>query len=239
MYAREFDGRTLTFGVSGKLILNAMVMYDRQTDSLWSQFLGVAVSGKFEGRALEPLAATLTDWETWRDLHPDTLVLDQGGVRADAYNGYYESTSAGVLGEAIRDGRLGGKEFVVGVQLDDGVKAFPFRYLNEQPVVNDRVGSTDLVVVFDGDGARGSVLDRTLDGRTLTFEAAPAPVPGVIVPLVDTETGTTWEGVTGLAVSGPLAGRQLAQVPFTQVFWFAWSDFFPDADLFLPEGVGS
>ena len=238
MYAREFEGRTLTFGVSGKLILNAMVMYDRQTDSLWSQFLGVAVSGEFEGRALEPLASTLVDWETWRTLHPDTLVLDQGGFRSDIYTGYYSGGSAGVLGEAYRDDRLTAKEFVVGVQLADGIKAFPFRYLNEQPVVNDRVGGTDLVVVFDSDGARGSVLDHTLDGRTLTFEASPAPVEGVIVPLVDTETGTVWEGVTGLAVSGPLAGRQLAQIPFTQVFWFAWSDFFPDAELWDPEGVG-
>ena len=40
MYAREIEGRELTFGVSGKLIMNALVLYDRQTDSLWSQFLG-------------------------------------------------------------------------------------------------------------------------------------------------------------------------------------------------------
>jgi hypothetical protein len=237
VYARDFGDRTLTFGVSGKLIMNALVMYDRQTDSLWSQFLGVAVKGEFEGRVLEPLAATLTDWQTWRKLHPDTLVLDQGGARFDQYSGYYADASEGVLGQSFRDERLTGKEFVVGVQLEDGLKAYPFRYLNEQPVVNDTVGGIDLVVVFDTASARGSVLDRTLDGRALTFEAAPEPVEGVVAPLVDTETGTVWEGVTGLALSGPLQGRQLAQIPFTQVFWFAWSDFFPDAELWVP-GMG-
>ncbi len=44
MYAREVDGypTPLTFGVSGKLIMNVLVMYNRQTQSLWNQILGQA-----------------------------------------------------------------------------------------------------------------------------------------------------------------------------------------------------
>ena len=76
VYAREIEGRELLFGVSGKLIMNALVMYDRETDSLWSQFLGVAVKGPLERTPLEPIGTTLTEWATWRELHPDTLVLD-------------------------------------------------------------------------------------------------------------------------------------------------------------------
>jgi len=68
VYARQFGSAPLTFGVSGKLIMNALVMYDRQSDSLWSQFLGVAVEGRFRGTALEPVPAMLTDWRTWREL---------------------------------------------------------------------------------------------------------------------------------------------------------------------------
>ena len=52
MYGREIDEQLLNFGVSGKLIMNAMVMYDRETDSLWSQFLGKAVDGSMKGRTL-------------------------------------------------------------------------------------------------------------------------------------------------------------------------------------------
>ena len=43
MYARDIAGQELNFGVSGKLIMNALVMFDRQTETLWSQFLGEAV----------------------------------------------------------------------------------------------------------------------------------------------------------------------------------------------------
>ena len=172
MYGRQIEGRELTFGVSGKLIMNALVMYDRQTDSLWSQFLGVAVAGHFEGSALEPLGSILTTWGEWRDEHPGTLVLDQGGRHSDAYAGYYTSGSAGVLGESLADYRLDRKEFVAVVQWDGGAKAYPFRHLSETPIVNDAFRGRDLLVVFSPDNATVAIYDRTVGGRALTFEAA-------------------------------------------------------------------
>jgi hypothetical protein len=232
VYARTFENQPepLTFGVSGKLIRNALVMYDRQTDTLWSQFLGVAVAGELQGTRLEPLASTLTDWGTWRRLHPDTIVLDQGGARFDPYSRYYEDASAGVLGERITDDRLGRKEFVLGIQLPGYQKAYAFRDLSKSPVVNDRVGERDLLVVFDASAATGVAFDRSVDGRELTFDLV-TDAPGDLLGVRDRETGTLWSGLTGEAIEGELAGGQLEQLTFTQVFWFAWTDFFPDAPL--------
>ena len=171
MYARDIGDEVLTFGVSGKLIMNALVMYDRQTDSLWSQFLGVGVRGKFEGTRLEPLGFSLTTWREWRDRHPDTLVLDQRGRRSDPYGGYYTDGSAGVLGESVRDERLGRKEFVAGVQWDGGSKAYPFRHLNGDPIVNDSFRGTDLLIVFSADDATVAIYDRRVGGRALDVRA--------------------------------------------------------------------
>ncbi len=80
MYAREINDQEFTFGVSGKLIRNVLVMYDRQTDSLWSQLLGEAVQGEMVGTKLEFLPAWMTTWEEWKALHPNTLALDKGGT---------------------------------------------------------------------------------------------------------------------------------------------------------------
>lgn len=237
MYARTFEDRPepLTFGVSGKLIRNALVMYDRQTDTLWSQFLGIAVQGELQGTPLEPLASTLTDWATWRRLHPGTIVLDQGGERFDPYSRYYTDGSAGVLGERNSDDRLDRKEFVLGIQLPGFQKAYAFRHLSNAPVVNDRLGDQDLVVVFDENAATGVAFDRVVDGRALTFDLV-TDVPGDLLGLRDRETGTLWAALSGEAIEGELAGAQLTQLPFTQVFWFAWTDFFPDAPLWQPSG---
>ena len=65
--------------MSGKLIMNALVMYDRQTDTLWSQFLSQGVRGPLSGTQLEIVPSLQTSWEQWLELHPDTQLLDKGG----------------------------------------------------------------------------------------------------------------------------------------------------------------
>ena len=60
VFAREINGQELTFGVSGMLIMNAVVFYDYQTDTLWSQFKAEAVQGPLKGTKLELLPVQLT-----------------------------------------------------------------------------------------------------------------------------------------------------------------------------------
>ena len=86
--------------MSGKLIKNALVMYDHQSDTLWSQFLSRGVKGPLSGTSLEILPALQTTWQQWLELHPDTVVLDKfGRYQRDTYEGYYRGGSAGILGE--------------------------------------------------------------------------------------------------------------------------------------------
>ena len=236
MYARQVAGQTLTFGVSGKLIMNALVMYDRQTDSLWSQFLGVSVRGPLEGASLEPLSSSLVTWEAWRTLHPDTVVLDQGRRRGDPYDSYYSGDSTGVVGTSAQDERLGRKEFVLGLQLAGGKKAYPYRTLTERPVVNDTVGGRAVVITFDAASGASSAFDRTHRGRALTFEAIPPASAEETPVMVDRETGSVWSRLSGVALSGELVGEQLAALPSFQVFWFAWVDFHPDSEFYEPGG---
>ena len=232
VFARETGQQTLTFGVSGKLIMNALVMYDHQTDTLWSQFLSRAVEGPLQGTRLELLSALQTDWGTWVDLHPDTLALDKGGrFTTDPYEDYYLAKDAGVLGESRKDDRLHTKEFVIGLEEDGMARAYPFSALNESPVVNDTFQGTPILVVFNANSATGVVFERTVRGRTLTFDPVEEPT-GELSQMVDEETGTLWQALTGKAVEGPLAGTTLEQVPSTYSFWFGWKDFFPHTEVF-------
>src|SRR5258708_32705599 len=54
-------------------------MYDRQTDSLWSQFTGQPVMGPLTGSGIElkMLPVTLTSWAQWRARQPQTSVLSR------------------------------------------------------------------------------------------------------------------------------------------------------------------
>ena len=228
MYAREIDGQEYTFGVSGKLIMNVLVMYDRQTGTYWSQLLGEAVEGPLKGTRLEYLPSWQTTWAQWRSDHPDTLAIAKS-IRdsSDSYQSYYFSSQAGVIGETTLDDRLYIKEFVIGVDWNGEQVAYPFSQLTVTPVVNDAVGGSSVLVVFQADSATGVVFDRTVDGQMLTFERR-----GSDLTLTDTETQSTWDGLTGVATDGPLQGTTLARIKSTSAFWFGWKDWFPNTRVY-------
>ena len=227
MYAREVASQVLSFGVSGMLFRNGLVMYDAETVSLWSQVLGKAIGGPLKGTKLTMLPSLHTSWGVWRREHPDGMLLKKEAPSEARYAAYWRMPlMAGELGETITDRRLPIKEFVLGVRVAGKPKAYPASRLSQQPVVNDTLGGTPLLVVFDVRSATSSAFSRQVQGQTLTFE--PSSKAETSLVLKDQETGSIWHGLTGMATEGPLAGQRLTQVPATDAFWFGWKDHFPN-----------
>ncbi len=230
MFARSIEGQELTFGVSGKLIMNAVVLYDHQTESLWSQFLAEGVQGPLTGARMEIVPSQLTTWGAWTAQHPDTLLLDRGFslFRNDRYEGYYASGRAGILGERNRDDRLPTKERVVGLRHGNDVIAYAYEDLADVSVLNDTYDGEPIVVTFDPDSRAAAVFDRTVEGQTLRFEQ------GDGTTMRDAQTGSLWSAAQGVALNGPLEGTQLTQLPSFVSFWFSWSDFYPRTTVYQP-----
>jgi hypothetical protein len=229
VYARDVAGKILTFGVSGKLIRNSLVMFDRETGTLWSHLTGEALEGPFVGQHLQQVLSEQTNWGRWRSEHPKTLMLDvdPSDVRFDPYQTYYGAPDAGVVGRKRADDRLPVKERVVGVRLGGEVKAYSFMALARDRVVNDTIGGVPLVVVFDGPSQSGAVYRRNPGGKLLTFVPGPSPLL-----MLDNETGSTWDGLSGKAAAGVDVGMELEQVPITYSFWFGWVDFYPNTQVY-------
>ncbi len=230
MYARKVEGRTLTFGVSGKLVRNSLIMFDRQTGSLWSHLTGDAIAGPLQGEHLELIPARQTTWKLWRKEWPGSLMLkvDPSEARGDPYSGYYQDGSSGVLGRKHpADNRLPDKEKVIGVRLDGRVKAYAFSALARDRVVNDEVGGVPIVLVFDSNSESGAVYRRDPGGKLLDFQPGDSPLG-----MRDIETGSSWNGLGGEATGGSLSGTTLEDVPITYSFWFGWSDFYPGTEVY-------
>ena len=174
MYGREVDGQMLTFGVSGKLILNNLVMFDDQTDSEWSQAYGTAISGPLEGTELDLVASRLMSWQAWRVLYPDTLVLDKRGLyRRDNYDTYYTDPSAGILGRRVRDFRLDLKDLVLGVEIGTAKRAYAYDDLAEAPIVNDTLGGVEIVVIHEPEAGFAAAWSRLLDDEAYAIAQGP------------------------------------------------------------------
>ena len=229
VFDREVDGRELTFGVSGMLLMNSLVMYDRETESLWSQFAGEAVHGPMDGARLEIVASQLIPWSDWRRQYPDTLVLEKEGfpTSGDSYFGYYISRSAGEIGEVNEDERLRTKEFVLGIIGERTQRAYPIRALRKVWIVNDTFEDDDIVVLITNGGATTAAYSRSVGGRTLTFDRADSRFQ-----MVDRETGSVWDMAAGVALSGDLEGQSLERLTSFVSFWFAWTDYHPGTELY-------
>ncbi len=204
-------------------------MYDHQTESLWSHILGQAIAGDLKGTQLTFIPALQTDWKSWLELHPDSLVVNPRYFGRDVYASYYANANEGVLGLQIpRDGDLFVKEYVVGVRLNGEARAYPFSVLNKEPVVNDAVGNEPVVVFSNKENTSGTVFSRELEaGGVLAFRPTDTPRYAL-----DEQTGSEWDTLTGRAIAGELAGVQLAQVPITYAFWFGWSDYHVDTTVY-------
>lgn len=131
-----------------------VLLYDRQTESLWSQLAREAVTGPLTGKKLDPLPSRLTTWRKWRRDHPETLVMstDTGYSRnysVDPYENYHRSPLA-FLGLKRKPPHLPEKELVVGVTIKGEKKAYPFSTLRETELpVKDTVGGRVIEVHFD------------------------------------------------------------------------------------------
>jgi hypothetical protein len=242
-YDRRLGDRVLEFGTSGMLYNSALIMYDRQTESLWSHFTGEAVIGHLTGAQLEVYPVATVAWADWRDAHADGLVLSRDtGVDRDygrnPYPGYDDVDSSPFLFEGEVDGRLAAMERVVGIERDGDAVAVRLHTLDDEGVLEVEVGGTTLVawvepgavssldagsVAAGRDVGASGVFAPVADGQRLTFARTDDG-------FVDDETGSRWN-VLGEAVEGPLDGMTLEPVAHLDTFWFAWAAHQPDTEI--------
>ena len=231
VYVREVGGSELTFGVSGRLWRDNLVMYDRQTDSYWAQAVGEAIRGEMKGAVLERYPSSMMTWKQWQDLHPNTLVLSKLTGRGlegmqDRYRDYHRSSRIGVTRRTrFKKDNLGPKARVVAFRVGTEAFAVSLDDLRENVVLSTTAAGKPIVIVVTPDRTTAMVFwsgthtfgaSRKGSGRTL---------------LIDDATKSEWDGFDGRAISGPMAGNQLEQIPSFISYWFAWKSFFPDSIL--------
>jgi hypothetical protein len=154
VFDTQVNGRKLTFGVSGLLYQSDMLLYDHQTESLWSQIKSEAVTGSMTGARLKLLSSTHTTWGAWKTKYPDTLVLssDTGYRRdydRDPYQGY-ENSERLMFGVNATSRKYHPKEKVIGIKLGKITKAYPFSELSKvKSPIRDTLGKTPLRIFYD------------------------------------------------------------------------------------------
>lgn len=174
VFDRTIEGRTLEFGVSGLLYQSDVLMYDRQTESLWSQLEMAAVSGPQVGRKLRLLPAQHMTWRAWKREHANGLVLstDTGHNRDYGRQPYgdYERSPRLIFPVNSHRKDLPTKAWVAGVVIDGVARAYPHDRLPDGVLIEDTVGGTLVRIRFDRASRRFTVTDA--DGAPVPFTPA-------------------------------------------------------------------
>ncbi len=156
----------LQFGVSGLLYNSDLLLYDRNTQSLWSQITGEAINGPMKGAKLKQLPAVLTSWQRWHTEHPASQILStETGYRRDYHRspyGDYNSSPVIYFPIEFLSKRYHPKERVLGVEIDGHFKAYPFAELakrGDQEPLLDRLAGQNLRIEYDLASRSGRVFD--------------------------------------------------------------------------------
>lgn len=142
VFSRSIGGRVLDFGVSGLLYQSDVLMYDRQTESLWSQLAMASVSGRSVNATLEWLPSQQMTWLAWTKKFPQGEVLSTQTGFSRNYSGNvyanYKRSSATMFSVPTYRSELLPKEWVVGVQVDGAARAYSICVLAKQKTITDR-----------------------------------------------------------------------------------------------------
>ncbi len=160
------NGRSLTFGVSGLLYQSDMVMYDHQSQSLWSQISMKAIAGPMTGAKLTHIFLEHTTWGEWRRAHPHSEVLSTktGFVRdynRDPYLGYAQRRDL-MFPIEHTDSRFHPKEWVLGLEVNDKFKAYPFSEMKKvKGLVHDQLDGQPVKIRLNVEAKSAVAMDDT------------------------------------------------------------------------------
>lgn len=206
VYAGTIEGEKVSLGVSGRLKDRNLIMWDSETDSLWSQIKGEALHGKRKGEKLDLVPAVFVGLGTWSRMHPKTKVLDLSKVRAEPWQYTTED-----LARAEVNGRGGKQKLGLGLRHADDTLFVPLAAMHERGVVHCEVGGIPLDAVWVADESAPLVYRSdeplALDGDELHRGAH------------------RWDALTGAALSDDTPA--LVRFAYLPSYRGAWRTYYP------------
>jgi hypothetical protein len=155
-FERKIEGRVVEFGNTGSLYNSNLIMYDKETESYWTQIDGLAIIGNLTGTKLKPISIDTVVWRDWRNAHPDSQVLSQDtgydrNYGKDPYGSYYENSYIPFPVEN-KDDRIHPKTVIFGIHVNDAFKAYREEDLKELGMIEDVVNGSSIYLGRDSAG---------------------------------------------------------------------------------------
>ncbi|MFH1631606.1 MAG: DUF3179 domain-containing (seleno)protein [bacterium] len=217
VYEREVDGTEMAFEISGNVQDNNIILTDRETGRMWDQMTGDEFNGD---AALVPYPSQVMTWENWKEQYPygEAMSINTGYTRDYTRHPYadYDTSDMVYFPLSATSNNVSQKWIVNGLDLNGEQMAFANMIMRGFGAVNETVGGTPVVGLYNFDTAVTKIFNRNAEGQDLTFEYS-----FETELIVDVQTGSTWNA-NGYALSGELQGTQLVELHTPESFWLCW-----------------
>jgi hypothetical protein len=220
---------------------HGVMVMKHKDGTLYSCLTGIAFDGPHKGEQLKPLPTLMSDWGYWLKQYPDNVAYNM----FDKYKPTDLPTTINPESQKTRvqlDNRMAATDEILGVFDRGKSRAYPIESLAHSGMIRETVGGEPRIVLWY-EPTRTAVAYRPVatppdekekdKARTLTLQPKDK---GSAVPLVDKETGSTWD-IAGRAVDGELKGWTLDWLDGTQVKWFAWAAEHPETSIYDAKGA--
>ena len=205
------NGSPETFRLVGMDQFNAL-FEDHTSGSWWRQANGQAVIGPLKGVAMPELPSVQVALAQWIALHPTTLVMQADPAFTSEYAkdyAYERGTKRGGL-TGTDTASWQEKSWVIGVALNGAAKAWDWKRLRRDRVINDVVGGVPIVLALGPDSVSFFAFRRP---------DANAQFRAIGDSLV--------ADVGHYAFNGRGPAGTLAAITASQEFWHSWRSFQP------------
>jgi hypothetical protein len=129
-WASKVNNKITEFGVSGLLYNNNLILYDRETESHWSQILNLSVNGSTMGQGVANKQVLELKYSELSKLDGDIFLLDPSSGLLSSYNSSsyedYKSNDHVFFPLSNVDNSIPSKERVLGVTVDGKTKVYRF-----------------------------------------------------------------------------------------------------------------
>ncbi|WP_400075130.1 DUF3179 domain-containing protein [Winogradskyella sp. R77965] len=220
-----------TFGVSGLLYNANLILYDRETDSNWSQILQECVNGELLGETPTKISVIETNWVTWKNSFPNSLVLNTNTgfdkpYGSYPYGPYKTDDDFFIFVPSPINPALPNKERVFAITShNNNSKVYRFSDFIGGNAIRDSFFNTDYLIVGNENIIVAFKMSGPINDLTFTYDFQDSEI------FFSDNEGNKWN-MFGEAIDGPRLGQKLNPSQSVTSMWFAIAAFFPNPSIY-------
>jgi len=199
-------------------------MRDEETGTWWQQITGKALLGPLKGQSLEGFPSDELTFGLWKQESPAGQVLAPIAQYQKEYEDNWEPEVAKMKTVIDFPGSgLESRDVVIGMELNGASRAYPLTALSAQTPIQDRLGSTPILLAMGPDNKSVRVFVTRIDGNDVELFRKSGDSAWL---MVDSTSGSEWN-FQGCAIRGTHQGKCLQSLPALKDYWFDWRNYHP------------